>query len=127
MSASTVGKRIKRLREKKRITQTDLAEHLGISQSTFVRYEQNKIKRFKENIFEKMAEILDTTTEYLLGDEFVPDIRHLPKYLQEFVADPENHQYIAEAYIQSLSQKVRMDVARSDFNEDRQMGVEVSD
>ena len=44
---TTVGERLKYLREKKRLTQTDIAEQLGISQSTYVRYEQNKIKRYK--------------------------------------------------------------------------------
>ena len=67
---TTVGERLKYLREKKRLTQTDIAEQLGISQSTYVRYEQNKIKRYKEDIFEKLAEILASTSAYLLGEEY---------------------------------------------------------
>lgn len=74
----------------------------------------------------KLGAVLGTTADYLLGDEFVYDISHLPNYLQEFVGNPENHQYIAEAYIQSLAKKVRQDVASVGFNEDRGVGAEVS-
>lgn len=111
MMLVTVGERLKYLREKKRLTQTEVAVQLGISQSTYVRYEQNKIKRYKEDVFKKLAEILDTTSGYILGEENSdPRLAHLPDYLQSFVCNPEASPYIAEAYLMFMGNKVRQDV-----------------
>ena len=111
---TTVGERLKYLREKKRLTQTDIAEQLGISQSTYVRYEQNKIKRYKEDIFEKLAEILASTSAYLLGEEYYDSrLAHLPAYLQEFVYNEDSSPYIADAYLAYLSNKVPLDVQKA--------------
>lgn len=108
---TTVGERLKYLRDKKRLTQTEIADQLGISQSTYVRYEQNKIKRYKEDVFEKLAEMLGTTSGYLLGEENSdPRLAHLPEYLQSFIYQTDSSQYIAEAYLMYMSQKVRHDV-----------------
>ena len=107
----TVGERLKNLREKKRLTQTDVAVELGISQSTYVRYEQNKIKRYKEDVFKKLAEILDTTSGYILGEENSdPRLAHLPDYLHSFVTNPESAPYIGEAYLLYIGDKVRSDI-----------------
>ena len=111
MILSTVGERLKHLREKKRLTQTEVAVELGISQSTYVRYEQNKVRRLKPEIFEKLAEILDTTSGYLLGEENSdPRLAHLPDYLHSFVTNPESAHYIGEAYLMYMSDKVRSDI-----------------
>lgn len=108
---TTIGGRLKYLRDKKRLTQTEVAEKLGISQSTYVRYEQNKIKRYKEDVFEQLAEILATTSGYILGGENSdPRLSHLPKYLHSFLYNPESLSYIAEAYLMFLGNKVRRDV-----------------
>ena len=111
MILSTVGERLKHLREKKRLTQTDIAVQLDLSQSTYVRYEQNKIKRYKEDVFKKLAEILDTTSGYILGEENSdPRLAHLPDYLQSFVVIPESAHYIGEAYLLYIGDKVRSDI-----------------
>lgn len=108
---TTIGGRLKYLRDKKRLTQTEVAEKLGISQSTYVRYEQNKIKRYKEDVFEQLAEILSTTSGYILGEENSdPRLSHLPEYLHSFVYNPESSSYIAEAYLMFMGNKVRRDV-----------------
>ena len=112
MILSTVGERLKHLREKKRLTQTDIAVQLDLSQSTYVRYEQNKIKRYKEDVFKKLSEILDTTSGYLLGEENSdPRLAHLPDYLQSFVVIPESAPYIGEAYLMYMNNKVHADLA----------------
>ncbi len=111
MILSTVGERLKHLREKKRLTQTEVAVQLDLSQSTYVRYEQNKVRRLKPEVFEKLAEILDTTSGYILGEENSdPRLAHLPDYLQSFVVIPESAHYIGEAYLLYVGDKVRSDI-----------------
>ncbi len=111
MILSTVGERLKHLREKKRLTQTEVAVQLDLSQSTYVRYEQNKVRRLKPEVFEKLAEILDTTSGYILGEENSdPRLAHLPDYLHSFVTNPESAPYIGEAYLLYIGDKVRSDI-----------------
>jgi|GEM_PF-2767551 Predicted transcriptional regulators len=114
---TTVGERLKHLRDKKRLTQTEIADQLGISQSTYVRYEQNKIKRYKEDVFAQLAEILSTTSAYILGEENSdPRLAHLPEYLHSFIYNPESSPYIAEAYLMFMGNKVRRDVQEKHGN-----------
>jgi len=58
---------VKRLREKKRISQCELAKNVGISQSAIAQYEIG-IKVPTIIIGAKLAKELDTTCEDLLSD-----------------------------------------------------------
>lgn len=58
---------VKRLRQKKRISQCELAESVGISQSAIAQYELG-IKVPTIVIGAKLAKELDTTCEDLLSD-----------------------------------------------------------
>jgi transcriptional regulator with XRE-family HTH domain len=62
----TFGERLKQLREEHNLTQKALADKLQIVKSTINKYEKNTRKPEFE-ILVKMADILDTTTDYLLG------------------------------------------------------------
>ena len=47
-------------------TQRDMAERLGISQPSYVRYENGTSEPTQENLV-KIADIFDVSTDYLLG------------------------------------------------------------
>jgi transcriptional regulator with XRE-family HTH domain len=67
MSIDFIGERLKELRFKRNIKQKDLAKKLGISQAQVARYESYQ-NRPSFAMVKLMAMVLDTTTEYLLGE-----------------------------------------------------------
>jgi len=58
--------KLKILRKRKKLTQNELANLLGISQKSYSNWENNKAEPTLENIV-KLANILETTTDELLG------------------------------------------------------------
>ena len=57
---------LKELRKQKKLTQTELASKLNISQKSYSNWESGKAEPTLDNII-KLANILDTTTDELLG------------------------------------------------------------
>ncbi|HFH8083428.1 helix-turn-helix transcriptional regulator [Streptococcus anginosus] len=57
---------LKELRKEKKLTQTELASKLDISQKSYSNWESGKAEPTLENIV-KLSKILDTTTDELLG------------------------------------------------------------
>lgn len=67
----SIGNRIRYLRKKKHLTQETLAQLVGCSKITIIRYEQDEFSPGAE-ILENLAKVLDVSSSYLLGisDEF---------------------------------------------------------
>lgn len=65
----TFGKKIKRLREEKGYTQTELGHLLGSTLKTISNYEVKNIRPRKRETYEKLAEIFEVDINYLLTDE----------------------------------------------------------
>ena len=64
------GSVVSELRKQKRISQTDLASHLGIHKNVLGRYERNEV--FPSiDIARKIADILDVSLDYLTGKDDV--------------------------------------------------------
>ncbi len=63
---SIFPERLKKLRKEKRLTQKELGERLGVKQNTFTNWENGK-REPNLSIILKLAEILETSTDYLLG------------------------------------------------------------
>ncbi|MED0672126.1 helix-turn-helix transcriptional regulator [Aneurinibacillus aneurinilyticus] len=63
---SSIGERVKRLREKKGWTQRDFAKKLGISNSVLSRVENGEKKNVEDYLIKRLAETLDTSSDYLL-------------------------------------------------------------
>jgi transcriptional regulator with XRE-family HTH domain len=61
-----IGDRIKELRTKLKMTQTDLAIRVGLSYIQVGRYETQKSKPSSE-ILQKLATALETSTDYLIS------------------------------------------------------------
>lgn len=70
-----IATRIKELRINLDITQEQLGQKLDVNKSTIQRYETAKVDKIKEPIIEKMAEILKTSSDYLLGKTDDPSPR----------------------------------------------------
>lgn len=60
------GQRLKSLRQKKGLTQRQLAYSLGISPSTVGMYEQGR-REPDNSLLSQLCRVLDTTTDYLIG------------------------------------------------------------
>lgn len=75
-----VGEKLKALRQKNGLKQSELAQKLGLSASAVGMYEQNRRKPDSE-ILLKYAEIFDVSVDYILGNtdsenkELMPEIR----------------------------------------------------
>lgn len=63
------GERIKKLREQKGLTQIELANLLNTTKQTISKYEKSIVTNIPSDRIEKLAEILESTPEYILGWE----------------------------------------------------------
>ena len=61
-----IGERIKDLRTKKKLTQSDLAKMVGLTYIQIGRYETEKSNP-SSDILQKLAQALDTTSDYLMN------------------------------------------------------------
>ena len=62
----TIGESFKRFRKEMNLTQSSVAERLGILQQTYYKYETDKVKPSAEVVL-NLANAYDVTTDYLLG------------------------------------------------------------
>lgn len=69
--------KLKKLREDKKLTQEELSKLVGVSLKTISRYEKGESKPRYRKIYDKLAEVLDTSHDYLVTDEddFILDAR----------------------------------------------------
>ena len=66
-----IGQRIKQRRKELKISADELGRRLGKDRSTIFRYEKGDIENLPLDILEPIAEILQTTPQYLMGWEKV--------------------------------------------------------
>ena len=78
-----VGERVRLLREKRGLSQTQLAIGVGYSGKSAVSYIENGDRGIKPELIPKFAEVLGTTPEYLMGWKEAP----LSPELQAIVGD----------------------------------------
>jgi transcriptional regulator with XRE-family HTH domain len=63
----TLGERIHLIRRRQGLTQHALADAIGLNKTTIARLEQGNIKDLGGRAVAKLADVLGTTTDYLLG------------------------------------------------------------
>lgn len=63
----TAGERIKKLRKEHHMTQEELGNIIGVKKAAIQKYEKGTVQNIKRASLLKLAEVLDTTPEYLLG------------------------------------------------------------
>jgi transcriptional regulator with XRE-family HTH domain len=78
-NSHTIGHRIRELRQKKGLTQTELGQLLGCAQTTIAEWEKKKGRAPNKNLLGKVAEVLEISVEYLLGLEKT-ERPHIPCY-----------------------------------------------
>lgn len=61
------GERIKDLRKKNKMTQTELSNKVNSTKNTISRLERGRVSVTKTELLEHIADVLGTTTDYLLG------------------------------------------------------------
>lgn len=71
------SEKCRKLRIEKEMTQEELAEAVGVSLKTISRYESGETMPRYRKIYDRLAEVLDTSYDYLVTEEdnFVMDIR----------------------------------------------------
>lgn len=69
----TKGQRIKYKREELNISQTDLANQIGVSKQTLYKYENDIITNIPSDIIEKLSLKLNVSPAYIMGWEFAVD------------------------------------------------------
>ena len=62
-SNQEIGQRIRARRKELHLTLQEVADAVGIRNSTVLRYEQGTIKRLKQAVIESIADALHTTPE----------------------------------------------------------------
>ena len=65
----TLGERIRKLREEKLLSQTELAKMVGITKQSLYKYESSIITNIPSSKIESIAQKLETTPAYLMGWE----------------------------------------------------------
>lgn len=65
----TKGERIIELREKRGLSQVELADRIGVSKQTMYKYENDIITNIPSDKIELMAQTLKTTPAYIMGWE----------------------------------------------------------
>ena len=63
----TMGERIKQMRREYKMTQESLGEKLGIKKAAVQKYEKGTVTNIKRSTLLKMAEIFDTSVEYIIN------------------------------------------------------------
>lgn len=66
MNELKIGNRIRQVRESRKLSMQEFADRIGLSRSMVSYYESNKKKPSIKSI-EKIASVLDVTTDFLIG------------------------------------------------------------
>lgn len=78
----TLGQRITELLDKKGILQRELAERVGITETTMSRYINDK-REPKGTVLSKIAEVLGVSSDYLAGNTEAIEGERIPQELRD--------------------------------------------
>jgi transcriptional regulator with XRE-family HTH domain len=78
VNGETIGHRLARLRKKKKLTQQELADKIGVKRYLIANYEQGRTKIYDEMLV-RLAIELDCTVDYLVGFQQKNTSEPLPK------------------------------------------------
>jgi transcriptional regulator with XRE-family HTH domain len=81
MKAVSFGKKMRECRDAKGISQSELARQLGTNHSIIGKYERDEVKPTID-VVKKIANILDTTVGYLLGESEETNLLKDPSMLK---------------------------------------------
>lgn len=107
--------RIKRLREEKGLTQSELGEMLHVKDSAISKYESEKIPLTAETL-RTLSKIFNVSIDYILGMEMQPQVTELKSTLDDLSPEAKKK---AKEYIEMLKKLDEIDSNDSviDFRE----------
>ncbi|WP_303997166.1 helix-turn-helix domain-containing protein [Megamonas hypermegale] len=79
---STIAERIRKLREQKGLSQSEVAKLLGINRTTYVHYETGYSKPTQK--LKELCKLFNTTADYIMGTDTTPDNKELNINLPSF-------------------------------------------
>lgn len=80
----TKGQRIKKKREELRISQTDLANAIGVSKQTLYKYENDIVTNIPSDVIERLSFRLDCSPGYIMGWEDYEELKDCdPKEIEK--------------------------------------------
>lgn len=104
----TIGERIAYLRERRGMSQAQLAKELNIAQSTLAMWERGK-RGLKDDVIIQLAEYFSVSSDYLLGikneDDRTPNsnVKRVAAHIDEDIVEEQVEEIIR--YIEFLKQK----------------------
>jgi transcriptional regulator with XRE-family HTH domain len=113
-----VGKRIKKLREEKGISQTDLAIRIGESKQTVYKYETGKITNIPSDKIEAIAIELGCSPAYLMGwidtynipiPEDTPEAKAIRAFFENFPNETTDDEEKAKAVMTIINDFLKFD------------------
>lgn len=100
----SVNQKIRVMRKKRNITTTRLAEMLGISQSSIVRYENGSVKYVPQELLNQMAAIFECPVEELTeGDDRYSQLKDNSR--KSFTLSEDEHDLLLKYRELSLKEK----------------------
>lgn len=103
----TIGERIAYLRERRGMSQAQLAKELNIAQSTLAMWERGK-RGLKDDVIKQLAEYFSVSSDYLLGieneDDYTPNskVKRITAHIDEDMIEDQIEDIIR--YIEFLKQ-----------------------
>ena len=85
----TKGQRIKNKREELKVSQTDLANAIGVSKQTLYKYENDIVTNIPSDVIERLSLRLDCSPGYIMGWDNSEELKDL---------DPKEVEKAAELY-----------------------------
>ena len=102
---TTIGERIKRIRESKNYTQEHLASKLGISQNSYSKIETGGVKITTDRL-KQIAEIFEIPVEQLLNEEN-QTFHFNNSHIEKFYGYIENLQEDNKEFIKMLGEQIK--------------------
>jgi len=96
-----IGARIAEARKAQGLTQTQLAEHLGLAQQTYAHYENGRL-RFPASILPTLIQVLGVASDELLGLDETPRVRSKRGPMSKFETQIEQMRQLPKAKQQLL-------------------------
>lgn len=111
-----LGDKIKELRKALGLSQTALADKVGVSKQTLYKYENNIITNVPSDKLEAIAKELSTTPAYLMGWEEPKD--------ETYYTDPETNA-MAQSLFENSDMRVLFDAAKDATPEQLKMAADM--
>lgn len=98
--------RIQDLIKNRKITQAELAEKVGLSNSALSRYLQGKTKNLGDGFIIRIAKFFDVSTDFLLGETDIPDRKNYDIEELRLSADTAKLLYTGKVDVSILNQLI---------------------